>query len=82
MEHLAYFEAICGDTARSPSLLLRQFSASLTGAAFHWYSRLPAGSIHNWAMMKHMFRSHFISMNKEITILELSQIRQRHDEKK
>jgi hypothetical protein len=31
--------------------------------------------------MKHMFRSHFISMNKEITILELSQIKQRHDEK-
>ena len=81
MEHLAYFEAICGDTARSPSLLLRQFSASLTGAAFHWYSRLPAGSIHNWATMKHMFRSHFVSMNKEITILELSQIRQRRDEK-
>jgi hypothetical protein len=44
-EHLVYFEAICGDTARAPSLLLQQFSGSLTGSAFHWYSRLTVGSI-------------------------------------
>jgi hypothetical protein len=44
-EHLAYFEAMCGDTARTPSLLLRQFFGSLTGSAFYWYSRLPVGSI-------------------------------------
>jgi hypothetical protein len=44
-EHLAYFEAMCGDTARALSLLLRQFSGSLTGSTFHWYSRLPVGSI-------------------------------------
>jgi hypothetical protein len=34
-EHLAYFEAACGDTANSSSLLLRQFSGPLTGPAFH-----------------------------------------------
>ena len=34
-EHLAYFEAACGDTANSSSLLLRQFSGSLAGPAFH-----------------------------------------------
>jgi hypothetical protein len=45
IEHLAYFEAMCGDTTRTPSLLLRQFSGSLAGSAFHWYSRLPVGSI-------------------------------------
>ncbi|KAM0851209.1 hypothetical protein ACQ4PT_052578 [Festuca glaucescens] len=44
-EHLAYFEAACGDTANSSSLLLRQFSGSLIGPAFHWYSRLPVGAI-------------------------------------
>lgn len=34
-EHLAYFEADCGDTANSSLLLLQQFSGSLTGPAFH-----------------------------------------------
>lgn len=80
-EHLAYFEAICGDTAHSPSLLLRQFLASLTSAAFHWYSRLPAWSIRSWSGMKDVFKSHFISLSKEITVLELSQIKQKRDEK-
>ena len=54
-EHLAYFEAACGDTANNPSLLLRQFSGSLTGPAFHWYSHLPVGSIGSWAAMKEVF---------------------------
>jgi hypothetical protein len=80
-EHLVYFEAACGDTARVPSLLLRQFSASLTGSAFHWYSRLPAGSVRNWQMMKDLFKSHFISMSKDTSLLELSQIKQGRDEK-
>lgn len=35
-EHLAYFEAACGDKVNSSSLLLCQFSGSLTGPAFHW----------------------------------------------
>jgi len=68
-EHLAYFEAMCGDTARTPSLLLRQFSGSLTGSAFHRYSRLPVGSIPDWKTMKELFKSHFVSMKKYFNIL-------------
>jgi hypothetical protein len=51
-EHLAYFEAMCGDTTHAPFLLLQQFSGSLTGSSLHWYSRLPVGSIPDWKMMK------------------------------
>jgi hypothetical protein len=80
-EHLAYFEATCGDTAHSPSLLLRQFSGSLTGAAFHWYSRLPVGSIPDWKSMKNIFRAHFVTMKKDYSVIELTQVRQKHDEK-
>ena len=61
-EHLAYFEAACGDTANNSSLLLRQFSGSLTGATFNWYSRLPIGKVSNWTDMK-----------RDISIVELSQ---------
>ena len=80
-EHLAYFEATCGDTARNPSLLLRQFSGSLTGPAFHWYSRLPVGSIPDWKSMKNIFKAHFVTMKKDFSVIELAQVRQRHDEK-
>jgi hypothetical protein len=80
-EHLAYFEAMCGDTAHSPSLLLQQFSSSLTGAAFHWYSRLPVGTIPDWKSMKELFKAHFVSMKKDFSIIELVQVRQRRDEK-
>jgi hypothetical protein len=80
-EHLSYFEATCGDTARSPSLLLRQFSGSLTGAAFHWYSRLAVGSIPDWKSMKELFKAHFVTMKKDFSVVELSQVRQRYDEK-
>ncbi|KAM0857946.1 hypothetical protein ACQ4PT_048133 [Festuca glaucescens] len=79
-EHLAYFEAACGDTANSSSLLLRQFSGSLTGPAFHWYSRLPVGSISSWSGMKEVFRKHFVAMKKDFSVVELSQVRQRREE--
>lgn len=79
-EHLAYFEAACGDTASNPSLLLHQFSGSLTGPAFHWYSRLPIGSISNWAGMKEVFKKHFIAMKKDFSIVELAHVKQRRDE--
>ncbi|KAF0891248.1 hypothetical protein E2562_009426 [Oryza meyeriana var. granulata] len=79
-EHLAYFEAACGDTANNPSLFLRQFSGSLTGPAFHWYNRLPMGSIGSWANMKEVFKKNFVAMKKDFSIVELSQVRQRRDE--
>jgi hypothetical protein len=74
-ERLAYFVVTCGDTARSPSLLLRQFSGSLTGAAFHWYSRLGVGSIADWKSMKDLFKAHFVTMKKDFSVVELAQVR-------
>lgn len=65
-EHLTHFEAACGDIATQPSLLLRQFSLSLKGAAFQWYSRLAPGSVPDWNTMKALFKSHFISVRKSL----------------
>jgi hypothetical protein len=75
-EHLAYFEAACGDTANNSSLLLRQFSGSLTGPAFQWYSRLPVASIGSWSGMKEVFKKQFVAM-KDFSVVELAQVRQR-----
>jgi hypothetical protein len=66
-EHLAYFEATCGDTTNNSLLLLCQFSGSLT---------LPVGSIGSWGAMKDVFRKHFVAMKKDFSIVELSQVKQ------
>ena len=70
-EHLAYFEAACGDTANNSLLLLRQFLGSRTGAAFHWYSRLPIGKISNWTDMKKAFKKHFVAMKRDISVVDI-----------
>jgi len=59
--------------------MLRQFLGSQTGVAFHWYSCLLVGSISRWGTMKDAFRKHFVAM-KDFSIVELSQVKQRHDE--
>lgn len=51
-QHLAHFEAACGNTINNESLLLRQFPLSLQGAAFAWYSKLPPASVPDGPSMK------------------------------
>jgi hypothetical protein len=81
-EHLEYFEAMCGDMARIPSLLLQQFSGLLTRPAFHWYSHLvvapyPTGKLWNsylnptlclWKRISSLF-SYYKSNKKEMRSL-------------
>ncbi|XXG72310.1 hypothetical protein AAC387_Pa07g1440 [Persea americana] len=75
-EFLAHFVALCGDTAKNPALLLRQFVTGLKEVAFTWYSHLPAGSIATWKDMKHAFLQHFNSINREVGIEELTEASQ------
>ncbi|KAJ8649010.1 hypothetical protein MRB53_002033 [Persea americana] len=76
-EFLAHFVSLCGDTAKNPALFLQQFVTRLKGAAFTWYSHLPAGSIVTWEDMKHAFLQHFYSINQEVGIEELTEASQR-----
>lgn len=80
-EHLAYFKATCDNTANNSSLLLHQFSRSLTSVSFYWSSRLPIESISNWTGMKNVFRKHFVTMKSDISIIKLSQVKQEEFER-
>jgi len=45
-EHLAHFYSACSETALNDALLIRQFTQSLKGAAFTWYTELQRRSLH------------------------------------
>ncbi|KAJ0962975.1 hypothetical protein J5N97_028097 [Dioscorea zingiberensis] len=80
-QHLAHFVTACGDTSAKPSLLLRQFSASLTGVAFEWYASLQPESIQTWQQLKDAFRVRFGGVSDKITIADLAATLQNKDEK-
>ncbi|XP_039130899.1 uncharacterized protein LOC120267304 [Dioscorea cayenensis subsp. rotundata] len=80
-QHLAHFITACGDISNNPSLLLRQFAASLTGVAFEWYTNLQLESIQTWQQMKESFRARFGRVTDKITIADLANTMQNKDEK-
>ncbi|KAH7655719.1 Retrotransposon gag domain-containing protein [Dioscorea alata] len=80
-QHFAYFVMTCGDTSAKPSLLLKQFSASLTSVAFEWYANLQPESIQTWQQLKDAFRVWFGGISDKITIANLAATRQYKDEK-
>ncbi|XP_051137540.1 uncharacterized protein LOC127255832 [Andrographis paniculata] len=59
---------------------LQLFSMSLTGPAFSWYTSLPPNSIRTWADMERAFHERFYSPLPEVTISDLTNLRQRGDE--
>ena len=79
-EHLAHFYSACGETSQSDALLIRQFVQSLKGPAFTWYTQLPPSSIHTWDDMPKSFLAHFVSSERKISIVDLANAMQRHDE--
>ena len=79
-EHLTHFYSACGETSQSDALLIRQFVQSLKGPAFTWYTQLPPSSIHTWDDMHKSFLAHFVSSERKISIMDLANAIQRHDE--
>ncbi|RCU34489.1 hypothetical protein DVA81_19510, partial [Acinetobacter baumannii] len=68
--------ALCGDSARSGSLLFRQFVTSLDGPAFPWYSRLEPNSIPDWPTMEREFLLRFYDTQRSVSIAGLTQTKQ------
>lgn len=50
-EHISYYIDTLGQYAVDLELQLREFSKSLSGCAYTWYTNLKAGSIHLWNEM-------------------------------
>lgn len=68
-QHISNFEIASRDTAHDESLLLKHFSASLSGVAFTWYTR---NSIKSCADMVYAFHRRFYSVARKVTYMELA----------
>ena len=79
-QHIAHFRAACGNTGGDNIFLLRQFSQSLTGAAFDWYCSLEDDSIKSWDEMVEAFLDKFAVIIERVTIADLATLKPNKDE--
>ncbi|XP_059635688.1 uncharacterized protein LOC132277864 [Cornus florida] len=76
VQYIERFIAQCGEVGPSPWLRMILFFSSLTGAAFEWYSNLPANSIQTWDEMKEAFHTQFYRTETEATLADISRLSQ------
>ncbi|GMN51371.1 hypothetical protein TIFTF001_020530 [Ficus carica] len=79
-EHISWFLDALGQHARDKSLRHREFSKSLTGKAYTWYTTLTPGTIHTWEEMVGEFCQKYFQNEEKITTLTISNTRQNQGE--
>jgi hypothetical protein len=58
-EHTGQFLALVNDMGITDVHEIRMFPLSLTGAAFNWFTSLPANSIDSWVSLERKFHDYF-----------------------
>jgi hypothetical protein len=79
-EHVSQYLAQLGEAGSVEALCIQLFSLSLIGTAFAWFSSLPAHSIYGWEPLEQKFHEHFYSGTIEAKLLDLTSVKQTHDE--
>ncbi|KAG9458163.1 hypothetical protein H6P81_002671 [Aristolochia fimbriata] len=80
-QHVAHFIETCNNAGTDGDLLVKQFGRSLKGNAFDWFIELPAESIDSWEQLESEFLSRFYSTKRTVTLVELTNLKQRQGEK-
>ena len=79
-EHIMRYVDALTTHSHDHELRLREFSKSLEGRAFTWYTSLLPGSILSWNDMATQFMKKFFALDENLTLLDLQQERQRVSE--
>ncbi|KAG9458146.1 hypothetical protein H6P81_002654 [Aristolochia fimbriata] len=80
-QHVAHFIETCNNARTDGDFLVKQFGRSLKGNAFDWFIELPAESIDSWEQLESEFLSRFYSTKRTVTLVELTNLKQRQGEK-
>ncbi|KAL2527093.1 Ty3-gypsy retrotransposon protein [Abeliophyllum distichum] len=75
-QHVAHFIETCNNAGTYNDTMAKQFVRALRGAAFEWYTDLPAGSIDSWDQLEREFLTHFYSTRRTVSLPELVRIKQ------
>lgn len=79
-QHVAHFIETCNNAGTYNDTMVKQFIRSLKGAAFEWYTDLPAGSIDSWDQLEREFLTRFYSTRRTVSFPELARTKQSKEE--
>jgi hypothetical protein len=80
MEHIAPYLMQLGEPSADEAIRIRYFPLSLTGPTFIWFASLPAQSICSWKDLEQKFHAHYFISSSEKKLIDLTTLRQRHNE--
>ena len=80
IEHVSKFLDTMGPLVRDEDLCLCEFSKSLSGCAYTWYTNLKPGSIPTWHHMVDVFYSKYFHGEEIVTLITLQGIKKRNGE--
>jgi hypothetical protein len=69
-----------GEASADEAFRIRYFPFSLTGPTFIWFASLPAQSIRSWKDLEQKFHAHYFIGSNEKKLIDLTTLRQRHNE--
>jgi hypothetical protein len=69
-----------GEASPDEAFRVRYFPMSLTGSAFQWFTSLPPQSVGTWRELEQKFHAHYFSGSIEKKLIDLTTLKQRHNE--
>uniref|UniRef100_J3ME20 Retrotransposon gag domain-containing protein n=1 Tax=Oryza brachyantha TaxID=4533 RepID=J3ME20_ORYBR len=80
IEHVSGFLAYCGEASAEDAFTMHFFPMPLSGSTFTWFSSLPPNLVRNWADLEKQFHKYFFARVQQMTLTDLTTVRQRLDE--
>jgi hypothetical protein len=80
VEHIAHYLMQLGEASADEAFRVRYFPLSLTGSAFQWLTSLPLKSVGTWRELEQKFHAHYFSGSMEKKLIDLTTLKQRHNE--
>jgi len=77
--HVAHFIETCNNASTDDNLMIKQFVRTLKGIAFDWYTDLEPESIDSWGQMQQEFLNRFYSIQRTVSMTELTNPKQWKD---
>jgi hypothetical protein len=69
-----------GEASADEAFRVRYFPLSLTGPTFQWFTSLPPQSVGTWRELEQKFHAHYFSDSTEKKLIDLTTLKQRHNE--
>jgi hypothetical protein len=80
VEHIARYLMQLGEASADEAFRVRYFPLSLTGSAFQWFTSLTPQSVGTWRELEQKFHAHYFSGSTEKKLIDLTTLKQRHNE--